>query len=145
MPEPSNLGLKQELFVELKAKLIEYILSLGYKLRPGESLRSDEQSMINAMGFDGRTELCNYLEQNAKYHGLALSIANNGKANGILMSNHRIGLAEDFNLFKNGNYLTKTEDWKIIGEWWEKLHPLCRWGGRFNDGNHFSLEHEGRK
>jgi hypothetical protein len=140
-----TLGEKQELFVELKVKLVTHILSLGYKLRPGEGRRSDEQSFINAMGFEGRQELVNYLEQNYRYHGLSLAIANNGKSNGILMSNHRIGLAEDYNLFKDGVYLTKTEDWTEIGEWWEKLHPLCRWGGRFSDGNHFSLEHEGRK
>jgi hypothetical protein len=27
-----------------------------------------------------------------------------------------------------------------LGEFWEGLHPLCRWGGRFNDGNHYSIE-----
>lgn len=34
--------------------------------------------------------------------------------------------------------------WTEIGLKWEGMHPLCRWGGRFNDANHFSLEHEGR-
>jgi hypothetical protein len=23
------------------------------------------------------------------------------------------------------------------------MHPDCRWGGRFNDGNHYSFEHNG--
>ncbi|MEO0166595.1 MAG: M15 family metallopeptidase [candidate division WOR-3 bacterium] len=59
-------------------------------------------------------------------------------------SNHYIRLAIDLNLFKDGKYLTQTEDHKLLGEYWESLHPLCRWGGRFRDGNHYSLEHEGR-
>ncbi len=60
-------------------------------------------------------------------------------------SNHYIQLAIDLNLFKEGVYLTKTKDHKFLGEFWESLHPLCRWGGRFEDGNHYSLEHNGRK
>ena len=60
-------------------------------------------------------------------------------------SNHYIGLAEDFNLFKEGDYLKDTEDHRQLGEYWEKLHPLCRWGGRWGDGNHYSMEHNGVK
>jgi len=63
---------------------------------------------------------------------------------GFENSNHTRCLAIDINLFdKDWNYLTKTEDHRIFGEWWEQRHPLCRWGGRFNDGNHYSFEHEG--
>jgi len=57
---------------------------------------------------------------------------------------HYIRLADDLNLFKDGIYLTDTLAHKPFGEFWESLHPLCRWGGRFNDGNHYSIEHEGR-
>jgi len=58
---------------------------------------------------------------------------------------HGLRLAADFNLFRDGKFLTTTEDHKPLGEWWEKQHPLCRWGGRFEDGNHYSLEHNGVK
>lgn len=34
--------------------------------------------------------------------------------------------------------------WVKIGELWESLHPLCRWGGRWGDANHLGIEHEGR-
>jgi len=51
----------------------------------------------------------------------------------------------DFNLFKDGVFLQGTEDHRPLGEYWESLDPLCRWGGRFNDGNHYSIEHEGIK
>ena len=54
---------------------------------------------------------------------------------------HYIGLAIDLNLFKNGKYLTSTESHRPLGEYWEMIGGS--WGGRFNDGNHYSLEHEG--
>jgi len=60
-------------------------------------------------------------------------------------SNHYIRLAIDLNLFKDGEYLTKTEDHKPLGEYWEKMNANNRWGGRFNDGNHYSLEYNGHK
>ena len=58
---------------------------------------------------------------------------------GFENSNHTRCLAFDLNLFKDGKYLTKTEDHRELGLWWETLHPLARWGGHFNDGNHYSL------
>lgn len=55
-------------------------------------------------------------------------------------SNHYIRLAIDLNLFKDGEYLTKTEDHKPLGEYWEKMGGT--WGGNFkngkkDDGNHY--------
>lgn len=64
---------------------------------------------------------------------------------GFPNSLHRDRLAIDLNLFKDGVYLTKTEDHRELGEWWEKQHELACWGGRFNDGNHYSFTHNGRK
>jgi len=59
-------------------------------------------------------------------------------------SNHYIRLAIDLNLFKNGKWLDKTVDHEFLGEFWEQLHPNNRWGGRFEDGNHYSFLHLGR-
>ena len=56
---------------------------------------------------------------------------------------HKMRLAVDFNLFRQGQYLTGTHDYLPLGEYWESLGGS--WGGRFNDGDHFSLEHEGMK
>ena len=55
---------------------------------------------------------------------------------------HYSRLAIDLNLFQNGNYLTATEDHRPLGEYWESIGGS--WGGRFNDGNHYSLSHWGR-
>jgi len=61
------------------------------------------------------------------------------------MSNslHYIGLAGDLILYRNAVYLKKTEDYEFAGLFWESMGGS--WGGRFNDGNHFSLSHGGRK
>lgn len=58
-------------------------------------------------------------------------------------SNHKKYLAIDLDLFKDGKYLKKTEDHRPLGEYWKSLHPLCRWGGDFGDGNHYSFIHGG--
>jgi hypothetical protein len=54
---------------------------------------------------------------------------------------HRKRLAIDLNLFKDGQYLASTDDHRMFGEYWESQGGT--WGGRFKDGNHYSLEHEG--
>lgn len=56
---------------------------------------------------------------------------------------HKSKLAVDLNLFKDGVYLTTTEDHRPLGEKWESMGGS--WGGRFNDGNHYSIEHQGRR
>lgn len=61
---------------------------------------------------------------------------------------HYSGLAVDLNMYRGGEYLTASEDYRPLGEQWKMLHPLARWGGDFRgqpDGNHFSFEHGGRK
>jgi hypothetical protein len=62
---------------------------------------------------------------------------------GHIRSLHKQRLAVDFNLFKDGVWLTKTEDHQQLGEYWESIGGT--WGGRFGDGNHYSLEHRGMK
>ena len=114
-----NLREKQSIFVELVAQLILKALSLGYELTFGETYRSPEEA--------------------ARLARLGL---------GIKKSLHTHKLAIDLNLFKNGKYLRNTEDHKPLGEFWESLSTseyTCHWGGRFGDGNHYSIGHNGRK
>jgi hypothetical protein len=56
---------------------------------------------------------------------------------------HYDKLAIDLNLFRNGEYLAGTDHHSVLGEFWESIGGS--WGGRFGDGNHYSLEHDGRK
>jgi hypothetical protein len=113
-----KLGEKQELFMMLMPMLVGEIFRRGYTCRGGELWRPPEMMALNAQA--GR---------------------------GSLNSVHGLRLAIDLNLFKDGVWLQKSEDHEPFGIYWEGLHQLCRWGGRFKrrDGNHYSLEHEGRK
>lgn len=112
-----TLGEKQELFMRLIPRLIDYAHGLGFELRGGDLFRDP------------------------RMHG------NLGEKKGYGNSNscHKIKLAIDLNLFKDGVFLKETKDHKKLGEYWESLHPLCSWGGHFNDGNHYSLKHNGRR
>jgi hypothetical protein len=58
---------------------------------------------------------------------------------------HYDGLAQDIVLTKDDVVLDKTEDHQVFGEYWENLHPLTRWGGRFKDGNHYSVSYQNKK
>lgn len=60
-------------------------------------------------------------------------------------SAHKVRLAIDLNLFRDGEFLEWTEAHRPLGEWWEQQHALARWGGRFSDGNHYSFEWQGVK
>jgi hypothetical protein len=62
---------------------------------------------------------------------------------GYAKSCHKIRLAIDLNLFKDGKFLEGSEAHRELGLWWESQGGS--WGGRFADGNHYSLEHEGSK
>lgn len=75
----------------------------------------------------------------------AEALANAASGAGIANSLHLLCLAIDLMLFVNGVYKTDTESYRVLGDKWKSLHPLCRWGGDFHkpDGDHFSLEHEG--
>ena len=59
------------------------------------------------------------------------------KSGHIEESFHYKRLAIDLNLFKNGKYLTSTESHRPLGEFWESIGGT--WGGRFQDGNHYSF------
>ncbi len=84
-------------------------------------------------------------------NGLALRFAcarcvhpGHHKANSL----HYDGLAVDFNLDRRGpdglwRWCERSEDHRLLGEFWETIGGS--WGGRFNDGNHYSLAYQGRK
>jgi hypothetical protein len=111
-----TLGQKQRLFTKMVAELILWAYGEGYELTFGEAYRTPEQAALNA-----------------------------AKGKGIRKSLHCDRLAVDLNLFKDGVYLSRTEDHEPLGTFWEAIGGT--WGGRFKtpDGNHYSLSHGGRK
>lgn len=50
---------------------------------------------------------------------------------------HYKRLAIDLNAFKDGRWLEDTKDHEPLGLFWESLGGT--WGGRWGDGNHYSL------
>lgn len=69
------------------------------------------------------------------------------KSYSLSKSTHKIRLAVDINLWIDGEWITDgtREEWSILGKYWKSLHPLARWGGDFDDANHFSFEMWGSK
>lgn len=110
---------KQSIFIRLVCDLIIYAYHNGYELTFGEAYRSPEEA--------------------ERLYKLGL-----GKKESLHISR----LAIDLNLFKDGIYLTGTEDHRFLGEYWESFSIekyKCYWGGRFGDGNHYSMGHAGKK
>lgn len=108
-----TLGQKQRRFTLMVATLINYAYDKGYELTLGDAYR--DPRLHGEMGIK--------------------------KGYGHPKSAHKIRLAIDFNLFKDGHFLTETESHRFLGEKWESMGGS--WGGRFEDGNHYSLEHNG--
>lgn len=57
---------------------------------------------------------------------------------GAAKSFHKLRLAIDLNLFKDGVFCQGTDDHAKLGAWWEATYPKACWGGHFKDGNHYS-------
>lgn len=112
-----SLRKKQTEFARLVPRLIDKAFELGFEVTLGDAYRDP------------------------RVHG----IMGVRKSYSHPKSAHKVRLAIDLNLFKDGEFLEQTEDHRPLGEWWEQQHPDARWGGRFDDGNHYSLEHQGVK
>ena len=99
-------------FLQDVSKLIQYAAIRGFKLTGGELYRTEEQQALHVK---------NGLSK-AKY------------------SQHQKRLAIDFNVFKFEKLTWEKEDIKPLGEYWESLNKLNRWGGSFKsllDTPHF--------
>lgn len=94
------------------------------------------------------TQLLGLLIQYANIMGYGLTVGDAYRDPATTKFLHGKRLAMDFNLFKDGQYLVKSEDYKFLGDFWKALNPLCCWGGDFKpvpDGNHFSMTYGGIK
>ena len=110
-----TLGEKQRQFAKLIPRLIDKAHELGFEVTLGDAYRDP------------------------RLHG-EFGVKKGYSAS---RSCHKLRLAIDLNLFKDGKYLPDSESHKPLGEWWESQGGC--WGGRFKDGNHYSFEHDGAK
>jgi hypothetical protein len=113
MSNGETLGQKQRRFSLAVARLILKAYEMGYEVTLGDAYRDP------------------------RVHG-ELGVK---KGYGHPSSTHKLRLAIDLNLFKDGVYLTDTAAHQALGEWWESQGGS--WGGRFRDGNHYSFAHGG--
>jgi len=108
---------EQALFLLDVCKLIEFATSKGYTVTGGELFRTPEQQKI-------------YVDT--------------GKSK-TMDSNHMRRLAIDLNIFEGG-VLCGFERIKPLGDYWQSLGELNRWGGYFKglvDTPHFERNIQG--
>ena len=120
MKKRETLGQKQRRFAYQISKLIIWIYEeLGYEVSKGDAFRD------------------------TRVHGRMGIKKGYGRRN----SCHKLKLAQDLNLFiwsaknKRRVYCRSTEAHRVIGEKWESMGTDHRWGGHYNDGNHYSFLH----
>jgi len=104
-----SLRQQQELFARLLPQLIEWAFANGYTVTLGDAYR--DPRVFGPLG----------------------SSRGYGSPNSL----HKLRLACDLNLFRDGRFLEATEDHRPLGDAWERLGGV--WGGRWNDGNHYQL------
>jgi hypothetical protein len=112
-----TLGEKQEFFMRQLPRLIDKVHELGYEIRGGDLFRDPRShGAMGVIGVYGHKNSC-----------------------------HKLKLAIDLNLFKDGRFITDSEGHKDIGAWWIAQHPDNRCGVFFSipDPNHYSMTHEG--
>ena len=111
-----NLSQEQQVFVQQVAQLILRANSLGVNLTFGEAYRTKKQQEIYVQEGKSRT----------------------------MDSYHLNRLAIDFNFFIDGQLISRHPHISFLGNYWESLDPLNRWGGHFDhfyDGGHFERKY----
>jgi hypothetical protein len=128
-----TLGELQEVFAEKQAKWVLWALE-----QPGVKLREVEGRILQS-GPDGRGRMAREFGTDRAVRVIDAVHLNGGT--------HYSGVGKDWALFVDGVHITNGQHpmWIKLGEKWESMHPLARWGGRFSDANHTSMEWNGFK
>ena len=111
--QPDGLLKKQQKFAIMVSHLIQEAVRQGYGVTLGDAYR------------DPRTHGA---------QGIRVGYSNAKSA-------HKWRLAIDLALFRDGRYLTETDQYQPLGDFWTAIGGT--WGGRWGDGNHFSVTHQG--
>jgi len=123
-----KLSIHQQIFSQNIALLILQANSKGVNLTFGEAYRTEDQQELYFYGKTIRPE-------DGK-----LEIISGVKRTRTMNSNHLKRLAVDFNFFIEGQLVYKHPKITQLGEYWESLDVLNRWGGNFKnfyDAPHF--------
>jgi len=109
-----SLGNEQRKFSLMVAKLITHAYEIGYEITLGDAFR--DPRLHGKMG--------------------------EKKAYGHTHSCHKVKLAIDLNLFKDGRYITDSTGHDELHDYWDSIG-----GGRRikHDANHYSIEWQGHR
>lgn len=120
-----TLGQKQKLHAKNMTKLRAYLHAQGWEMTEGEAAVINPRKVWAPQKIKTKSQDAEHMKGSLHYKKLA----------------------DDLNLFVKGKYIRSSTHpaYLKLGRYWERLHPLCAWGGRFGDGNHFSTMHAGKK
>lgn len=107
-----SLVQEQAAFLLDAGKLVVYATEQGFVVTGGELWRTPEQQQVYVK--TGRSK--------------------------TMKSNHLRRLAIDLNFFKDGKLVATKSELAGLGDYWESLNPVNRWGGNFKslvDTPHF--------
>lgn len=116
-----TLGQHQRIFTYHIGKLICYAYEQGYELSLGEAHRTQSQILLNYFGYEI-----------VKGGVLGIQLKKSRRLSRTLFSIHADRLAIDFNFFLSGRLTYSFDEVQCLGDYWESLDPLNRWGGDFN-------------
>ena len=121
-------------FLQDIGKLIDFAAANNYTLTEAEGLRTPAQAWMNSLPAGSKIEA-------TAPDGTTYEYSDTVGGKGISHSLHLRGLAFDMNLILPTGGLAQTvEDYRPLGEFWESLDPINRWGGHFStrpDADHF--------
>lgn len=118
-----TLSQQQRIFTRHIGCLIEHAYSLGIELTFGEAHRTQSQGLLNYFGYE------------VIRSGNGIGLRKSRKLSNTLSSLHLDRLAVDFNFFVDGSLTYDFKTIKPLGDYWESLDPLNRWGGDFNNND----------
>jgi hypothetical protein len=119
-----TLRQKQSTFAKNVPLLVSYIYALGYETTYGDTWAFNLWPIIDFLEKLPTNKIVTSIIKLLKQRAHSRN------------SYHYKRLAIDLNLFKDGKYLRNTKDHLPFGLFWESLGGS--WGGRYNDGNHYS-------
>lgn len=125
--------INRKVFIALFMILVTLITLVSVGMASGEgdiSLRQKQSTFTRMVG-----QLINHTYSLGYELTLGDAWAYDGHCKG---SYHYKRLAIDLNLFKDGKYLSRTEEHAELGAYWKRIGGT--WGGDFKnpDGNHYS-------
>lgn len=116
-----KLSQQQQIFSKNIAMLILFAHYYGIGLTFGEAHRTWSQILLNYFGY--KVE---------KGGVLGIRLVKTKRLSRTLRSLHADRLAVDFNFFVDEKLTYNFETVKVLGDYWESLHPANTWGGDFN-------------